>query len=274
MQADHQPLTPRYVNTRRHNLQHSVFYRLPNAVIARLMVMLDPVSLQCLRRTGHIFFQAFEQTFMLPLPEAQDWPFPKPPLPFLKTITDAECQALISILRRDELCLNCREARGQPNWSWRVQQTTQKYLHCSGCRRDHPVLLFTPAQRRLEPRLCVGHTGHIRLCEHEVVKWTQIVAAAKMKKKMGRVVIAECKKKSHFRSCQHHRLGTFWERFGHDNYTPQLCPENPRLLLYLSEGGTLMVKLDWSPHLDIRPIKTSAYPAGTMNQMLGSLRQQ
>ncbi|KAK3983858.1 hypothetical protein QBC44DRAFT_278442, partial [Cladorrhinum sp. PSN332] len=266
----------------RHNIKHSPMYRLPEPAIVRLMIILDPVSLQCLRRTGHLFWQAFELRFILPVPAAEYLPWPRPPLPFLGVITDAECRTLATLLERDGFCRDCCASRRLPGWSRRVRHTTKRYLHCSGCHRDHPTCLFTPAQQKSEPRLCIGHTGHIRLCEHQVVKWSQIVAASKDMKNNAHYLIAECKKKSHLKACQLHPLGVSWKLFrssnnnnnNNNNNTPSICPEYPRLVLLRNVTTGLLIKLSWSPHLDLRPLKTSACPAGTMNGIFTRLRQQ
>ncbi|KAK4167037.1 hypothetical protein QBC43DRAFT_171427, partial [Cladorrhinum sp. PSN259] len=159
---------------------------LPKPVIVQLMIILDPVSLQCLRRTGRLFLQTFELYFILPVPAAESLPQPRPPLLFLE----------------DEFCYDCRAFRRLPHRSYTVWYATRRFLYCLGCQRDHLTCLFTFDQPKSESRLCIGHTGYIRLCEHQVVKWSQIVAASKNIKNKTYYVIVECKKKSHLKPCQ------------------------------------------------------------------------
>ncbi|KAK3990690.1 hypothetical protein QBC44DRAFT_264123, partial [Cladorrhinum sp. PSN332] len=241
------------------------------------MMILDPVSLQCLRRTGHWFFTTFELYFIWPVQNAKAdtkyLPWPRPPMSVLEAMTDAESKAMVALLRRDEFCLDCSASRHLPNWPHRVSHTTKRYLHCSGCQRDHPICLFTPAQRELEQRLCVGHTGHIRLCDHQVVTWSQVVAASKTIGNKAHYVIAECKKRSHLGTCQLQRK-LFRNNNNNNNFTPSVCPEYPQLVLLNTRAAGLSIKLCWSPHLDLRPLKISPYPAVTINSMFARLRQR
>jgi hypothetical protein len=61
-----------------------------------------------------------------------------------------------------------------------IARLTSHYMHCSGCRVDHPVGLFSAAQRRVpsRKRVCIGREGFVRLCDHKVVTWVKVASIA------------------------------------------------------------------------------------------------
>ncbi|RMJ02469.1 hypothetical protein CDV36_015262 [Fusarium kuroshium] len=90
-----------------------------------------------------------------------------------------------SRLRRDLLCASCQ--RGYSNrkshglsaaCKFGTHEQDKEWLHCSGCKVDHRSTVFT-SEEKMKPqneRLCIGRQGYVRLCEHEVITWTDIEA--------------------------------------------------------------------------------------------------
>ncbi|KAK3986482.1 hypothetical protein QBC44DRAFT_402655, partial [Cladorrhinum sp. PSN332] len=233
---------------------------LPQAVIVHLMSFLDPVSLQCFRRACRVFFLDFQKSLG----------------PCISTLTDSQCMALTALLRHDGYCADCNAARRAPSWFRKTEHATKRYLRCSACRAGHPGCLFTPAQRKAEPRVCVAHTGSIRLCEHKSVTWSQLVAASKKAKlKRGSAqVIAECKKRSHSKTSQSHRLWRVTRPFRKNSNAAPLGPQHPRLYLVNDMTSGIGIKLCWSPHLSLAPIERATIcPAKAMTSMFQRLRR-
>jgi hypothetical protein len=87
-----------------------------------------------------------------------------------------ELQALI---RKDIYCRHCLSViAGEGLTSWREYHLTrlQRPLHCSGCARNHPTVLFSISQRKKDDnqRICIGREGHVRICAHKTVSWSDV----------------------------------------------------------------------------------------------------
>ncbi|KAK4183860.1 hypothetical protein QBC35DRAFT_392971, partial [Podospora australis] len=176
---------------------------------------------------------------------------------------------LITLIWRDQYCSDCKISRRALSFTERVKETTRTCLYCSGCQRYHPTCLFTPTERRVEPRFCVGHTGYVRLCKHKVVKWRQIMAATKKIKNKRPYTVSECRKKSHSKACQWRLVRWL---FGHKpSNSSSVCPRNPRLVLLKDDSG-YKIKLSWGPHLDLLFIKDAVSPVTALTRELDKFR--
>ena len=189
---DHVP----FVAAAQQNDKNSPVYRLPKSVLVRLLEMLDPVSVECLRRTGRIFLQIFDLCHHWPTRTMYPWSVPK------LVMTELQLQTLKQLLEKDAYCSGCWESLGAADRYQRVARTVSTYLHCSGCQRDHPACLFTPIQRRAEKeiRLCVGHTGHVRLCQHQVLTWGQVMFAQRHCPEGA--ILEKCRHRAHAEPCE------------------------------------------------------------------------
>lgn len=92
-----------------------------------------------------------------------------------------QLEEICTRLRRDALCITCQENhRLRPRDRFNISRTLfsrSTFLHCSGCRHDHPKSMFSTAHQKTRPRgtrICIGREGHIRLCEHEVITWADV----------------------------------------------------------------------------------------------------
>jgi hypothetical protein len=136
------------------------------------MRLADPVSVECLRRTSRKLLLLFSDA----RPSQANhnaYPWPRPHASFLDP---SQSKELLTLLAKDSYCSNCVATRHAPDWQTRLALATERYLHCSGCDLDHPACLFTPEQRinTQHDRVCIGHQGYIRLCQHKTVSWRQI----------------------------------------------------------------------------------------------------
>src|SRR3569833_2067775 len=163
-----------------HNRTKNPLCRLPDGVLVRLMRLLDPVSIECLRRCSRIFLRLFPAACA----SADDFSTtadPRFPWPTsMLKLQPAEKAGFLSLMARDWYCHDCLAARQAPNWQERFRAATKVYMHCAGCRADHPACLFSRKQRRSQPssRICIGHEGHLRLCEHETASWKDVLSIA------------------------------------------------------------------------------------------------
>lgn len=182
-----------------HNGTKSSLCRLPDAILIRLMRHhCDPVATECLRRTSRVFLALFHEAFakneaqFFSTQHIERLPWPTSNIPFL-VFSSKERDTFLSLLARDAYCRNCLAARGRADWEARVAHLTKRYLHCVGCGVDRPACLFSAAERKKGEgtgmvvtgeeggMMCIGHQGHVRLCQHVVVKWDRLVAEAEQR---------------------------------------------------------------------------------------------
>ncbi|KAK4463522.1 hypothetical protein QBC42DRAFT_148397, partial [Cladorrhinum samala] len=202
---------------------------LPKSVLVRLLEMLDPVSVECLRRTGRIFLQIFDLCHHWPTRTMYPWSVPK------LVMTELQLQTLKQLLEKDAYCSGCWESLGAADRYQRVARTVSTYLHCSGCQRDHPACLFTPIQRRAEKeiRLCVGHTGHVRLCQHQVLTWGQVMFAQRHCPEGA--ILEKCRHRAHAEPCEFLPHGGL----------------RPAARLTPNETGPGVISLSWTAHVKL-----------------------
>ncbi|KAK1764002.1 hypothetical protein QBC33DRAFT_613427 [Phialemonium atrogriseum] len=137
-----------------HNQTCSPLCGLPEELLLDIMKLLDPLSIQCLRRACRYHdIEYHQRSIFVP------W--------HLRPLLDRDI---------GEYCADCRAMRTSPTWNEKLSRLTATYMHCSGCRCDHPVGLFSRGQRRAPPRsrICIGREGFVRLCNHKVVKLAKL----------------------------------------------------------------------------------------------------
>ena len=197
------------------NMALSFLYRLPDAILLKIMGRLDFVSIQILRRTCRVFLRLFNAPGFQPYrnpemyltnnlrPQFQPWVSPH---------IGRMHQEMKLLISRDlhEYCKACQEARRGPSGDDRFQSLIAEHMHCSGCHADHPRGLFSTWQR-LAPaksRICIGHEGYVRLCSHSILPWSAVMAAgasatfphieAHRTNATREIVLRECRHDSHF----------------------------------------------------------------------------
>jgi len=252
-----------------HNKTKNPLCRLPESILLRMMKTLDPVSIECLRRCSRIFLALFPDICTSPAQYiwCKRYPWPVSLLP----LRPEEKVALLSQLSRDSYCNDCYTARQRSDWQERLRSMTEVYLHCSGCSADHPVCLFS-AQERQKPcykRLCIGHEGLWRVCEHKTISWQQVVAQAvkqtrrvDWKSDLGLQMVT-CGDRSHVVHCS--RLSSFFAKRTWCDHFPTL-----RTYCYGIVGDKRFLELEttWSGHIN------HTVQASELHHRLGRLEEQ
>lgn len=155
-----------------HNNAVSPLCRIPDELLLQIMGYLDSVPLACLRRTSRIFLRLYSQCD-LPL----DPPADPGPWPCMSHLNFINKQNLRTLLSWDKFCGLCFEAR-----SWLLshpqgQTLSRSRMYCNACRTQHSEGLFSRWERNssgLGGKVCVAHEGHLRVCQHRVVRWADI----------------------------------------------------------------------------------------------------
>ncbi|KAK3367539.1 hypothetical protein B0H63DRAFT_529258 [Podospora didyma] len=97
------------------NKTASPLCRLPDPILARLMRHMDPITVECLRRTSRTFMRLFSEIHSTFAEEYRTRHLLKQPFhPWrISTIglTDEERNRLVSTLQKDQYCKGCKTAR-------------------------------------------------------------------------------------------------------------------------------------------------------------------
>ena len=272
--------------------------RLPDGVLVRVMRLLDPVSLECLRRCSRIFLRLFPAAcasaddFSTATTSNRNFPWPTSQL----KLKPDERARFLSLMARDWYCHDCLSARRMPDWHERFHAATRVYMHCSGCRVDHPACLFSIKQRRHSPwsnRICIGHEGRVRLCEHETVSWPEVVSAAGP----GLMQIAadpdtticrsrrvkQCRRWSHFFDCRHQSdpLAPLKSLMSTTPPPPAIstccCSPYPSFVVRFPKtdlGTAFAIHLVWSAHLSITLTQNRCLKQDELVRGLARLRRR
>lgn len=231
-----------------HNLICSPLCRLPEELLLDIMKRLDLVSIQCLRRVSRLFlrlycsppFRGCHCDSSLLGSTYDHWCQPKDEL---RVTWSRRLQVLL-----DEdisnYCEDCRRRRTDESWTTKSTSLTMDYLHCSGCSNDHPTCLFSKTQRLKSPktRICIGREGFVRVCEHRVVTWKEVIRTgrqlARLDTKLAKVFLDKCQHESH--SPNHHRKDTSQTNYQMTYPVIQICG---------SVDNPIWVELVWHGHL-------------------------
>lgn len=262
-----------------HNLTCSLLCRLPEELLLDIMKHLDITGIQCLRRACRLFLRLYSSPIfsssylgnkdeILQLEHHQYWHQPK------HKPHDSWPKKLTALLHKDHAgyCEGCQRQRMHPSWTSKKIALTANYLHCSGCDIDHPVCLFSRAQRRKSPRsrICIGREGCIRACEHLTISWKKIISIAVQVAKLdidtpAEISLSECRHVSHFPA--HHKK---------DTSLINRQPINPTIELRGSRNFSIFIILRWTGHLRLPDLGFDEYgynQIATPSQMRQQIRQ-
>ncbi|KAK3364345.1 hypothetical protein B0T25DRAFT_61510 [Lasiosphaeria hispida] len=254
-----------------YNATYSPLCRLPEEVLLRIMDLLDPIGLQCLRRTSRLFLRLFcddrfDHYHDLTGLVNRGIYLPGPPIfsPWVRSRRVLECMyprtpgvaPLHQLLQRDtasSICSACREnreARQAWNRTLRVSgasDTTSR--HCVPCGLHHPLAYFSRIRR------CIGRRGHVRLCEHQdcVITWDTVVRYGKQLARLdlpepARIRLLVCRDKSHLPAHHHGRRA--------DGDEAGYCPS---ITITGSKSTAIRLYMEWTGHVLLVP---QGYPAG------------
>jgi len=255
---------PAWAQRHQQNLKNCLFYQIPPGMLHHIIEYTDGATRQIMRRTCRIFLifiadidiRKFEsqqrigegQASWFDRIEVQNWLIWRRlvwpthgSLNDRPTVVKERVRALLAQDTSNQ-CRSCRTL--QQNG---IVQTTLSHFKqsawCSGCGKNHPLLLFSATQRNLPPsqRICIGREGTLRLCSHEAITWNEInqkaVALANENAEEGYGTLRSCTHKSH--------------------HSPEAAPWGnlilPQVHLSTSRYGT-HVHVNWtSPIFDLDP---------------------
>ncbi len=131
----------------RHNLNSSALHSLLEGVILKVMRMLDPVSVFCLRRTCRIFLRLFGSHEFRHLHAQSSFFESGPWVAQALPKDDGEWEHMRTRVRIGAVCIGCQKKGADPSYMPKFMRLHLDYMHCSGCNVDHPKCLFSAAQR-------------------------------------------------------------------------------------------------------------------------------
>ncbi|KAJ1299586.1 hypothetical protein OPQ81_010407 [Rhizoctonia solani] len=224
-----------------HNSQLSLLHRLPDAVLTRIIHMLDSdADIECFRRAARRF-PALCAPVILTRHRTYSSRFCQGPLtwPRLQSIYHLGHKREIRLQSKgdkDAYCAGCFAAADDEEcWGRRVARL-RRYLHCSECEADHPACLFEPAERdgsRPENRVCIARRVFVRICAHNggIVYLSDLEGLrCKIKDMPGDwkgnwiKVKLKCEDSSHIVACQDLRRRPEGDPHASNPYSNQDCP--------------------------------------------------
>jgi len=247
---------------------------LPEELLLEIMKHLDPTSLQCLRRADRIFLRLFSD------PCFRRWHYSPPSKPFIDTprfpwirgSPDFENQAytktfryLIQKDKTDRQCLQCQISLFES-----PRKPAIECLFCTTCLVDHPTVFFSAEERRKndrEVRTCIGHQGHVRLCDHLVITWKMVTDGQKRLVQGGPenengILVKTCRHPSHVPI--DHGVEGYHDGINESKARPTA------ILRWI--GGCTVLCLTWTGHLHL-PDMQNRLSADTMETCLRGLRK-
>lgn len=246
-----------------YNTLYSPLCGLPEELLLQIIYQLDPIGLQCLRRTSRLFLRLFSDgqfdryhalsspaTIALKLPGPplfSPWAQPSPGLEHTDSWTPGST-SLHQLLRRDmagSVCPACaenKEAREAWHATLRVRgEADTSSRHCVPCGSRHPLVFFS----RL--RQCIGRRGYVRLCEHPncVITWDTAVQYGRQLARLdvsepARIRLLVCRDKSHL-PAHHPRRYTNADEQGY----------YPSITIIGSQSIAIRLCMEWKGHLQL-----------------------
>ncbi|KAB5575316.1 hypothetical protein GE09DRAFT_591178 [Coniochaeta sp. 2T2.1] len=152
-------------------------------------------------------------------------------------------------------------------------------MYCSGCDADHPVTLFSKAQREkrsgllVPTRECIGLEGHVRLCDHKAITWREISSATN--EAAGNVadvveetvLVSRCGDKYH--------LPWHGSRFNRTDSQPSVSLVGIPTSNGDSATGSTVAVIKWTAHLALPTSSEegTSLPPAVMDQILRDMRK-
>ncbi|KAK0715857.1 hypothetical protein B0H67DRAFT_252773 [Lasiosphaeris hirsuta] len=258
---------------------------LPEELLMMIIELLDPTSIQCLRRASRIFLRLFSSPCfshqhnkeLSGCPELSWLPYTPWPRPGRIYEAQAHARRFIEYLERDtrrSLCAGCRETANGLDGMYQARNLVKKSAYCVGCDEKHPLAYFSAAQRYQKDemaRVCIGHEGYVRLCEHKVIEWKTVANAMRqltsrpITDEIVSVLLEECNSAIHIPT--NHEITS--QRLTKVSVYPTLE------LTYRRDCGFYLV-LSWLGHLPLpEPLSSGRrYSVGDITDRLILLRQQ
>ena len=143
--------------------------RLPDEILLLIMSHLDDVALFCLRHSSRTFLRLFSSPDFQQYHMGYGYAWASQ-----RTWYDGAKPGGMVI--SDRYCAKCAYMRAQKRNDPRFAALFGQRLHCSPCKKTHPAVLFSAAQRHAgdKSRICIGHEGSLRVCDHLALSWRDI----------------------------------------------------------------------------------------------------
>ena len=161
------------------NKAASPLCRLPNELILEIMDRLPATSMYHFRQTCRLFMQLFE--YGGGLRETMKHEIYPHMLRSQEERLDGgqqyPCDEIKRAVRRVLFCEPCLRFRESGTRDVVVAALKNQQIYCCGCRVTHPAVFFSREQREDIPaneRVCIGRQGHVRLCQHKVLRWSDV----------------------------------------------------------------------------------------------------
>ncbi|KAI1382984.1 uncharacterized protein F4822DRAFT_88805 [Hypoxylon trugodes] len=187
---------PTWLQNRQANMRNSHLHQLPDECLLRIRDYLDGPTRQVARRTSSLFLRLIADLdlvqhmnqkdtksphFTLPLPwmfnrGRQIWPLHGTCMERI-----SQSKLVTPLLSRDtgRLCIPCRAWKDTELLDYMLNWL-KKPTWCSGCKKNHPLIFFSAAQRATSStkRICIGREASIKLCSHEALTWADLEKAS------------------------------------------------------------------------------------------------
>ncbi|KAK3935548.1 hypothetical protein QBC46DRAFT_297878 [Diplogelasinospora grovesii] len=256
------------------NMSRSHLCGLPDIVLLRIMKLLDPTDLQCLRRTSRVFLRLFSSRVFRSYHDSSPvnlswqpffpWTIPRQGFEFWTP----ELRRLLQRDATNKLCADCQDGATRWEWHWNLsfKKLTTTHKHCSGCGVKHPLAYFSRAQRSHVGARCIGQRGYVRLCEHRVLRWKTVAGIGKQLAKLDtrkpiRIRLLECRDPSHLPA--------------HHDIVPEMG--YPSATIEGSSTTAIRLVMEWSGHLLIPErsgdSKGRRFTPGEITDLLKEFRQ-
>ena len=115
--------------------------------------------------------------------------------------------------RKDAYFPVCARIREHNRKDPRFKALFHQNLSCAACAEDHPVALFSALQRREtdDSRICVGHEGDFRVCQHRTITWLDVQEWRKALARLSAYGVSNftgeiCKHSDHLHQCHFLKL--------------------------------------------------------------------
>ncbi|KAK3939607.1 hypothetical protein QBC46DRAFT_409020 [Diplogelasinospora grovesii] len=269
-----------------HNLHCSPLTGLLEELLVVIMKYVDPVGMQCLRRTSRHFLRLYEgrecdkcySTASRLLPGLTQpslfvfcpWPSSDWRCNVWDTVREHLKVALIKDIDAVGYCPDCTAVRrNKRDFNMARLKLTDKWLHCSGCKQDHPLFLFSPTQRDAsdDVRICIGREGLVRLCDHKIITWECLEDfVGGMRPLQSKLPVTSLGYiKALFHDCDHPT------HYSHDECPVQNWGPACELMAWGGEEDVIL-NFYWSGHLPLPSTSSQLYTPAQLEAQLGVFR--
>lgn len=155
-----------------HNVAVSPLCRIPDELLLMIMKYLDSADVASIRRTSRIFLRLFQDHHFRALHSIYRYPWPTP-----RFLNFVEKKDLRERLLNDRFCETCYGIMMNVREHPAKQSLCRAPLSCSVCRGPLSAGLFSQVERAVpgpKKRVCIAHEGHLRVCQHRVITWSDI----------------------------------------------------------------------------------------------------